>query len=144
MARLGRGADPCRTETTPIYGGESGGAADGPVERRLAQGHGSRAEKLAAVFASNPGWDEPIAAKASVLRGEVIHAVRDEMAATLTDVVLRRTGMGSESCPSDAQLSAVADCMAGELGWSDERRRQEILAVRETYSPLAVVGSSPG
>jgi glycerol-3-phosphate dehydrogenase len=71
-----------------------------------------------------------------VLRGEVIHAIREEMAETLADVVLRRTGMGSESCPSDAQLTAAANCMAGELGWSEERTRQETLAVRETYAPL--------
>ena len=54
--------------------------------------------------------------------------------------MLRRTGAGAEACPSNEELRAIAACMAGELGWSDERVRQEILAVRETFGPLVVDG----
>ena len=55
-AHVGRDVDLCRTATTPVYGGEAHGEPRSDVERRLVEAHGSRASKLAAVFADNPGW----------------------------------------------------------------------------------------
>ena len=55
------------------------------------------------------------------LIAEVTHAVRDEMAVRLDDVVLRRTDLGSGCHPGPAALRAVAERMRALLGWSAER-----------------------
>ena len=52
----------------------------------------------------------------SVRAAEVVHAVRDEMALKLTDVVLRRTQLGTEEHPGESALKECADLMGLELG----------------------------
>ena len=89
-----------------------------------------------AAMGAEAGWSEPVSPGAEVLRAEIVHAVRSEMALTLGDVVFRRTGMGTERCPPRAQLTAVAEVMAGELGWDAGRRAAEIADVLEAYEPL--------
>jgi glycerol-3-phosphate dehydrogenase len=140
VAKLGGSDTPCRTAEVPIYGGDSGPSpvpsVPRPARDRLERGHGSRFGDVAASLEGTPGWCEPVARKSVLLLGEVLHAVRQEMAVKLGDVVFRRTGIGAEACPSYEQLAAVADVMGEELGWSDRTREAEIDRVREAYAPL--------
>lgn len=69
-------------------------------------------------------------------RDEVLDAIREEMALEWTDVVLRRTGMGSEGPPQPEALAAVAELSGSERGWGGNRREREIRAVRESYALL--------
>jgi glycerol-3-phosphate dehydrogenase len=61
------------------------------------------------------------------------HAVRSEMAQTLTDLLVRRTGLGAAGYPGDAVAVAHADLMQRALGWSDERKQREIDALKHFY-----------
>ena len=69
-----------------------------------------------------------------LLAAEVIHAVREEMAVKLTDVVLRRTDSGTTGCPDRHDLRAIAGVMAGELGWDEPRIEREIAEVLGHYA----------
>ena len=53
-----------------------------------------------------PEWAAPLSAGTPAIRAEVIHAVRAEMACTLSDAVLRRTTLGSAGYPGD-EIAAV-------------------------------------
>jgi glycerol-3-phosphate dehydrogenase len=57
---------------------------------------------------------------------QVTYAVREECAATLLDVILRRTGDGAAECPSPAMLRVVAEIMGRDLGWDEARLAQEV------------------
>ena len=72
---------------------------------------------------------------APLLHRQAVHAVRTEMAVKLSDVVFRRTGLGSERCPPRDQLLALAEVCGTELGWSPERQESEVAAVLSTYYP---------
>jgi glycerol-3-phosphate dehydrogenase len=63
----------------------------------------------------------------------VLQAIRAEMAQTLCDVVIRRTGQGSLGYPGDAVAGGIADRIGTELGWSDERTRREIDELKRFY-----------
>ena len=67
---------------------------------------------------------------------DIVNAIRNEMAFTLKDVVLRRTGMGMLKFPSNGNIKAVASIMAKELGWDEERKSMEINELLKVYSPL--------
>jgi len=60
-------------------------------------------------------------------------AVRNEMARTLADAVLRRLDLGTGGRPEDAELDLVAATLAGELGWSPERAREERRSLEEVW-----------
>lgn len=57
---------------------------------------------------------------------ELTHAVQQEMAIHLQDVILRRTNMGSGAHPGQTAVAQAAQGMQSLLGWTDERRGNEI------------------
>ena len=69
-----------------------------------------------------------------VAKAEVCHGVREEMAQKLSDVILRRTDLGTAGHPGNQVLHTCAETMAKELGWSSSKTQQEIQEVHEIYS----------
>jgi len=69
---------------------------------------------------------------------EVIHAIRGEMALKLSDIVFRRTELGTAECPSLQILQRVAEVAAKELGWDENQKSQEVREVLDCYYPLAI------
>jgi glycerol-3-phosphate dehydrogenase len=65
----------------------------------------------------------------------VDYAVEREMARTLDDVLLRRTGIGTLGEPSLDTLEAVAQRMAGLLNWDTHRFDDEVETMRDRYWP---------
>ena len=51
-----------------------------------------------------------------------IYTIREEMACTLADIVIRRTQIGSAGHPGAAIIEAIAAVAAEELGWDTDRR----------------------
>jgi glycerol-3-phosphate dehydrogenase len=64
----------------------------------------------------------------------IAHAIHEEMAHTLTDVVVRRTGPGALGYPGDVVANDVAARMRQLLGWSDARMDKELEALRAFYA----------
>jgi len=71
-----------------------------------------------------------------VLRAEVVHAVRSEMALTLDDVVHRRTRLGLEG-RAHLALEEAALLMSTELGWSADRTEREVAHVSASLPRMA-------
>jgi len=67
------------------------------------------------------------------LAERVGEAVREEMAATLEDAVLRRLDLGTAGPPSAPDLETVAGAMAAALGWDRTRVGVERAALAKTY-----------
>jgi glycerol-3-phosphate dehydrogenase len=79
---------------------------------------------------------------------EVNHAVEDEMALRLADVVLRRTNLGSGSHPGLPAMDAAARGMQRLLGWSDAERGAELAETerelqRHHAAQTRIPGASP-
>ncbi len=78
-------------------------------------------------------------AYARPLRGDLAsrtaEAVRDEMALTLNDAILRRLDLGTAGPPEAGEVETVAGLMASELGWDASRQADENRALLETYRP---------
>jgi glycerol-3-phosphate dehydrogenase len=67
------------------------------------------------------------------LEQQTRYAVREEMALTLADAVLRRLDLGTGGPPAAPELESVELAMASELGWSREQMREQARALAETY-----------
>lgn len=70
-------------------------------------------------------------------RQEVRQMVEKEMACKLSDIVFRRTGLGSAERPAMGILHIISDCMADMLGWNDRQKEEELQDVMKRYEPLA-------
>ncbi|HEX2100203.1 MAG TPA: glycerol-3-phosphate dehydrogenase C-terminal domain-containing protein, partial [Candidatus Synoicihabitans sp.] len=74
----------------------------------------------------------------SVIRAQVCHAMRAELAVTLADVVFRRTELASGHYPGQTALQDCARLMAQELGWSARRTEDELSSVAARFPASAV------
>lgn len=145
--RLGYNSPPCKTAYTPIYGGENvhfqnpskNGSFSRKLVKRLASVYGSRFMDVLSYCQSDHNYEKSIYEGSSILRCEILHAVHAEMAVKLSDVVFRRTDLGTASCPSLKHLKVVAKILADELGWNEEKQAEEINEVLYAYSPLKVI-----
>jgi glycerol-3-phosphate dehydrogenase len=68
-------------------------------------------------------------AAGSPLTERMLHAVREEMAVTLSDVVYRRTELGEPPGPDRAAVGLAARVVGDALGWEQERRVAEEASV---------------
>jgi glycerol-3-phosphate dehydrogenase len=143
MRRLGRPSGHCPTRDTPLPGARnreqnSGAVANIPsdIATMLAARYGTRATIVTAIVRENPELGARIVPGAPALRAEVVHAIRSEMATSISDFLVRRTAMVWRD-PASAIASApeVARIMGGELGWNRERVETE---VRDFYSRQAL------
>ena len=65
----------------------------------------------------------------SLLTAQTEHAIEQEMALSLADIVFRRTSLGSGGRPSSPSLEKMANICQEKLGWSDAHRSAEIRKV---------------
>jgi glycerol-3-phosphate dehydrogenase len=76
-----------------------------------------------------------------VSKSAVKHFVQNEMAAKLSDIIFRRTNIGTAECPSRECINRVADTMSDIMGWDAGRKELEIEEVLKCYEPLTLASS---
>lgn len=103
------------------------------VLQRLSALYAERAADIIRLMVGRPGLQQPIAPGAVAPAAEVVHVIRTEMARHLSDIVVRRTGLGAAGHPGANVLAACAQIAAEELGWSDAHKAAEVSAVEEIY-----------
>jgi len=109
----------------------------GPADR-ITRVYGATAARVLGLHAEQPELGRPLAEGVAITGAQVLEAVRHEMALTLEDVVVRRTGLGAAGYPGDAVVRACAVLLQQELGWDAERTEQEVAAVHRFYDVRAI------
>jgi glycerol-3-phosphate dehydrogenase len=104
-----------------------------PIVRHLTAVYGDRCAPIIRLMAERSDWRMPLEPGTPAVGAEVIYAIRHEMALTLGDVLIRRTGLGADGRPSEGIVQAAARLAAEELEWTPERGQQEIDAVDAFY-----------
>lgn len=76
------------------------------------------------------------------IAAQIVHAIRDEMARSASDILLRRTGLGTLGNPGEVVLGTVIQIAAHELNWDSATIEREAAAVGKLYaytnSPIKV------
>lgn len=138
--KLGKRPTKCRTDVASLQGGEieqlkdfidqakktKPPALQEDTLQNLIYNYGTNYIEILKYEEENPEWGEKISSVRPNLKAEIIHAVRKEMAQKLSDVVFRRTGLGTIGNPGRESLVCCAGLMAAELGWNKERVQREI------------------
>jgi glycerol-3-phosphate dehydrogenase len=150
VEREGREA-PCRTHEIPL--GEPAGDDDLPDvhgvddESRvlLAGRYGHGAREVLDLAAERPGLARRIVPDLPDLVAEAPFAATHEQAFTIGDVLLRRTRVGLLAAPDlvgedAAAPRAVAEAMAPELGWDEQRIEKELRDWRELAAAEGIAG----
>ena len=152
--KLDRKAPKSKSRKIPLPGGETsdfGAFAEGfraasnvpdVLTDRLLKLYGVRAARVLALAGNDPELSTPLTSRVSVetavIGAEVIWAIREEMAETLSDVLLRRTmvGYGPDNALDVAE--AAAEVAIKHCGWDRERAERDVREYRqwiERYTP---------
>ena len=140
---------PCTTDVVPTVGGDIGSfpqflqwvrtqytALAEDTAYHLARSYGTQITELMASARRGPVlMKRPADSRTPDIMVQVDYAVKHEMARTLDDVLLRRTGMGTLGEPSLDTMEAVAQRMAGLLNWDTHRFDDEVETMRDRYWP---------
>jgi glycerol-3-phosphate dehydrogenase len=111
---------------------------DRDVVANLVHHYGTMTPRVLAHAQADPRLLERLGPNIPDVRAQVVHAVREEMACTVADVIFRRTGVGTLGDPGDAVLQAIASTMGAELGWDEAERARQIEQARRVYTPAGV------
>lgn len=102
-----------------------------PVLSRLSTLYGERSADIVRLMAARPTLQEPVGDTATA--AEIIHVIGNEMAIHLSDIVVRRMGLGAAGHPGAGVLVQCANIAGAELAWTEAQKAQEIAAVEELY-----------
>lgn len=69
-----------------------------------------------------------------MISAQIRYALANEMAIKLSDIVLRRTELGSAGYPGDDVVALCAKAMATELGWDIDKTQGEIEELQSIYN----------
>jgi glycerol-3-phosphate dehydrogenase len=112
------------------------------LSERLLKLYGVRAAEVLRVGEDDPELLTPlspiVSVETAVIGAEVIWALREEMAETLSDVLLRRTMAGYGPRVGLDVAEAAAEVAVKHLGWEQERAEREVREYREwieRYTP---------
>ena len=149
--KLGKNPRPSHTSTTPIHGGhiancdqfereaiQESPAVKPELIRNLLRNHGSRYQDVLRSMTEAPTLADTVDGS-KVIKAEIVHAVRHEMAQKLSDVVFRRTNLGTGGNPGSLALQECAQLMASELGWKMERQQSELRDVIGAFPAILLV-----
>ena len=103
------------------------------VMQRLLENYGTSHTDVLAYLSEQPEWANRLG-HTKVIQAEVVHAVREEMAQTLADVVLRRTDLGTGEVIGRDTLKQCAGRIGAELDWDDSRIERECDQKEEYYT----------
>ncbi len=103
---------------------------------RLVSHYGTHIDDVVALLDRRQALREIVPGSEDVLAAEIHYAMESEKAFTLTDVILRRTGLGQLGCPPQEALDYCLEMMASHYQWDDDRRVRELESVEESYSRI--------
>ena len=105
----------------------------------LVRAYGSESAVILNLALADPKLAEPVVPGHPAIRAELIHAMRREMAITLSDLLIRRTHIFFEVLGHAVpETSAIVDLAAEELGWDAGRKATELTAyLREIQNTMA-------
>jgi len=146
LRKLNRDPKACRTAITPVFGGEieqfqtsvssaisefRGELPEAAIQN-LVTTYGTQFRHVVRHTRKNISLRQSIG-RSSIIKAQIVHAVREEMAQNLADFVFRRTDLATGDYPGREALRECADILAVELDWVQPRIAKEIDSVMKRF-----------
>lgn len=96
-----------------------------PILNKLVSEYGSEVEDIL-TLARNELRSTDHSFARELLKAQVLFAIREEMALSLEDIILRRTAIGSHENPPADMVYFIADIAAVELNWTNKKKTEEL------------------
>jgi glycerol-3-phosphate dehydrogenase len=117
--------------------------------QNLLDTYGRRYPALLTLVGRSPELKQRLCPHNPHIRAQLVHAVEHERTETLTDFMLRRTGIGHGVCSGKDCCEQIAQWMGELEGWSVERTDREVreyldeIALGQQFREAAPAGAPP-
>lgn len=98
----------------------------------LSRIYGTEIDNLLSLTSEDQSYTEPLTSEGEI-PAQIVYAVKNEMALKLNDILFRRTGLGTLGHPGEKSLIKIADIAGNLLGWSSERKKEEIIESEKIF-----------
>lgn len=102
--------------------------------KHLIEYYGTYYENILEYIEKDPRLGKPFDNTSHHIKAEIHHAVEHDMALSVSDFLMRRSGIGNKGIPADRVLNEITDTMAQLLNWDDARKKQEVQEYRYSQS----------
>ena len=126
---------PCQTRTRPLPGAGKASllahdlAPD--IAAHLNETYGARVDQVLALVTADASMGRRLDAELPYVAGELLFAIRSDLACEVEDVLRRRVPLALFSKTHGLSVAEeTADLLASERGWSEQRRAQSLLQYR--------------
>ncbi len=138
---------PSRTHEIPLYGGDISdmGAFLASCHHRyiqyfsektihhLVNNYGTHVGDIVRYAEVDPVQAELVPGATEVIKAELSYIIDHEMVCTLSDLILRRTDLGSFAIPQGETIDYCADLLAQRWGWDQDRKAANMQDLRNQY-----------
>jgi len=145
--KLGFAPSPCKTSTTQVFGGQidhlgellsrtikdDSSTLTQDTINHWVKSYGTEYSEVRTLLDVSEQQVPYSQDSYPVTSAQVKYAVQKEMAIKMSDVLLRRTGIGSVGLPAESILESIANTMAAELDWSPLKIKAEIEETKKYY-----------
>jgi len=144
---LNRVIKPSKTQESPLYGADFQNyheyklnciarLADRFPENvvsRLIANYGSNTDHIMELVDDNQTLAEFVPGTTDTIKAELQYALDQEKPLTLSDLVMRRTDLGSFECPKNVTLDYCANLMDEKFGWDEKERKHNLDTLLQRY-----------
>ena len=144
---IGGPVRPSRTDQMALYGGDISDCEEfeqryrqqlaeqfsSDAITRLIRNYGSNLDSIMGLCDHDQSLAQLVPGTTDTIKAEVDYVLEHEMAYTLSDLILRRTDIGSLACPSAETIDYCADTMASFFSWDQSVRSNNIDALLKHY-----------
>lgn len=138
---------PSRTSVTAIYGGEISNydsfekdcfkklseSCSTETIMRLIRNYGANINAIMRLCEKKPSLFQLVPGTSDTIKAELEFIVDNEMVFTLSDLILRRTDLGSFDCPQKETIEYCADFITEYFNWDTEKRTENIKQLMQHY-----------
>jgi glycerol-3-phosphate dehydrogenase len=93
--------------------------------KHLVNNYGSKYSSILDYLSRDEGLAKLVPGSKEAIKGELVYSMKKELTCTLSDLLLRRTDIGSAGKPSLETVEYCADLMAEELGWNQAEKEAQ-------------------
>ncbi|NOX91025.1 MAG: FAD-dependent oxidoreductase [Gammaproteobacteria bacterium] len=109
----------------------------------LMKNYGSRVDDIVRYVDDDPSLAECVPGTTDVIKAELNYVIDHELVCTLTDLMLRRTDLGSFAIPQDETIDYCADLLAVQLEWDQDQKAENVQDLLKNYPAWARQGAKP-
>jgi len=145
------------TDVVPLYGGDLGRVHEyykhkletygsilsADLISRLIDNYGTNIDIIMSYIDESRDLARLVPGTSSLLCAEVLFSIQHEMAVTLSDVLLRRVGVGDLAIPSEETIEFCAGFIGQYLGWNEHEKDENVKSLRDSYYHLSRRNDAP-